>query len=184
MYLTLGKTAKLIGVHRNTILSWKSRNLIDFKTSPTGQILYDVSSYIDNTIVKRRICYCRVSSNHQKDDLQRQIQFLKNSFPDFEIVYDIGSGLNFKRKNFLKIIDDIILSKVETLVVAHKDRLCRFGYDLVKYLADKHNCKIIIVKEEKLSPQEEIVIDLTSIIHSFSTKLYGFRKYKLSQLNT
>ncbi len=182
MYKTLSKTSNLIGVHRNTILNWKKRGLIRYTVTPTGQFLYDITKYVKpEIIVNRKICYCRVSSHHQKDDLERQITFLKQKYPTHEIVYDIGSGLNFKRKNFLKLMDDIINFKIDEIVITYKDRLCRFGFDLVKHIAQTHHCKIIIVKEDNLSPEEEIVIDLTSIIHSFSTKLYGRRKYTVKQ---
>ncbi len=86
--------------------------------------------------------------------------------------------MNFKRKRFLELIDGMARGEIKHLLVAHKDRLVRFGFDLISHLAERNGCKIEVVNQESLSPQQEMVEDLLSIVHTFSCRLYGMRKYK------
>ncbi len=95
-----------------------------------------------------------------------------------EWVQEIGGGMNFRRKRFLSILDRIQRGEVEKLLVAHKDRLVRFGYDLITHLASENGCEIVVMNQNSLSPQQEMVEDLLSIVHTFSCRLYGMRKYK------
>jgi predicted site-specific integrase-resolvase len=95
-----------------------------------------------------------------------------------EWVQEIGGGMNFKRKLFLALIDGIVQGEVNRVIVAHKDRLVRFGFDLIAHLAEKHGCKIEVVNINTLSPQQEMVEDLLATVHTFSCRLYGMRKYK------
>ena len=105
-----------------------------------------------------------------------QKNILKKVYPDYELLYDIGSGINFKRKNFLKIIEYGLNDELETLVVTYKDRLCRIGYDLIDTLL-KHT-EIKELYNNKKSPEEEVVNDLIEIITVFSSRVYGLRSYK------
>jgi predicted site-specific integrase-resolvase len=143
--------------------------------TPTGYRLYDLSSL--NGVERVKVIYARVSSKGQKEDLQSQIAHLRARFPDYELIEDIGSGLNFKRKGFRSLLERIMQGVVGEVVVAHKDRLCRFGFDIIEIIANKNACKLLVLDESKLSPQAELVQDLLSIIHVFSCRLYGLRKY-------
>ena len=133
-----------------------------------------------NILIKQKIIYARVSSLGQKNDLERQILSLKNKFPDYKLIKDIGSGMNMNRKGLRKIIDMSIKGEIEEVVVMHKDRLCRFGYELVEDLIKKYsNGKIIIVsKKEDKEPKEELVEDVLQIMNIFVSKMNGLRKYK------
>lgn len=91
---------------------------------------------------------------------------------------DIGSGLNFRRRKFLTILERVLSGDVQRLVVAHPDRLVRFGFELVKWLCERTGCKLVVLNERKLSPEQELVADMLSIIHCFSSRLYGKRKYQ------
>ena len=91
---------------------------------------------------------------------------------------DIGSGLNFKRKGFNQLMLNIEHGQVKVLVIAHKDRLVRFGYDWFEQFCTNHGCKILVINNDKLSPQQEMVQDLISIIHVFSCRVYGLRSYQ------
>lgn len=131
----------------------------------------------------RIIIYGRVSSNNQKADLENQVSILTefagiNRLSNYELVKEIGGGLNFKRPNFLEIFDAISRYEVKTLLIAHKDRLCRFGFDLVEYHCKTHGCEIVILNQEKLSPETEMIQDLLAIVHCFSSRLYGLRNYR------
>ncbi|WP_276968335.1 IS607 family transposase, partial [Metallibacterium scheffleri] len=95
-----------------------------------------------------------------------------------EWVQEIGGGMNFKRKRFLNILDRIQRGEIDKLLVAHKDRLVRFGYDLITHFATENGCEIVVVNQNSLSPQQEMIEDLRSIVHTFSCRLYGMRKYK------
>jgi len=126
---------------------------------------------------RRKFIYARVSSRNQKDDLNSQLEHLKTRYPNHELIEDVGSGLNFKRKGFNALLDLVLSGHVSEIVVAHKDRLCRFGFELIESIAKKFNCRIVVLDESQLSPQAEFVNDLLSIIHVFSCRVSGFRKY-------
>jgi predicted site-specific integrase-resolvase len=129
------------------------------------------------------VSYCRVSSANQKDDLISQ----KKAVADFcgsagiaihEAISEIGGGLNLKRKQFLRLMSMVEARAISTLVVAHKDRLVRFGMDWFEYYLEHHGCNLVVINNESLSPESEMVQDLMAIIHCFSCRLYGLRRYK------
>ena len=126
------------------------------------------------------LCYARVSSKHQRDDLLRQKELLMSQYPDYDLIQDIGSGINLTKKNLLKIIDWAIAGKIETLVIAYKDRLARFGYDLIEYFIKEYsNGEIIIMNQgENLEPEEELAKDVLQVMTVFVAKANGRRKYK------
>jgi len=131
---------------------------------------------------RKKICYCRVSSYSQKDELVYQVDYMKLKYPKHEILTDIGSGINFNRGNLKKIIDCAINNKLGELVISYKDRLCRIGYDLIEYILKEYsNTKIIIEKDEDKSPEKELTDDLIEIITVFSSRLYGMRTYKINE---
>lgn len=135
--------------------------------------------------IKENIIYCRVSSVNQKQDLKNQKSILETYCLNLGIknpifIEEIGGGLNFKRKQFLNIVDKINNGNVEKLIIAHKDRFSRFGFELIQHLCEKNNTEIIILNNESISPEQEMVNDLMTIIHCFSSRLYGLRNYKKS----
>jgi len=180
------KASEILGVKRHTLYKYDKEGLIETIRSPGGKRFYNVNKYLqDNNLIenkkeekkkKRRICYARVSSHSQKPELENQKKILKQIYPDYEILYDIGSGINFKRKNFLKIINYGITDELDELVITYKDRLCRIGFDLIKTLLK--NTKIRIIYDCNKSPEEEVVNDLIEIITVFSSRVYGLRSYK------
>ena len=119
----------------------------------------------------------------QKEDLANQLSFLRDfanarGFIVDEVLTDIGSGLNYKRKKWNALLDDCFEGNVSTILIAHKDRFVRFGYDWFSSFLEKRGVEILVVKNDTLSPQQELVEDLVSIIHVFSCRIYGLRKYK------
>ncbi len=135
---------------------------------------------------RKVIGYCRVSSNKQRDDLERQIQNMKTYLTaqgrPFEIISDIGSGINYKKKGLKELLKLITQNKVDKVVVLYEDRLLRFGYELVEYLASLYNCEIEIIDNTEKSEQQELVEDLVQIITVFSCKLQGKRANKAKKL--
>ena len=182
--------AEMIGVSVKTLQRWdKNKKLIAFR-SPTNRRYYTHNQYVEymgKTIQekdkRKTIIYTRVSSSWQKDDLKNQVEFLKQ-FANAkglivdEIFEDIGSGLNYNRKKWNKLLEDCMLGLIKTIIVAHKDRFIRFGYDWFERFLKANDVAIIVVNNETLSPQEEMIQDLISIIHVFSCRIYGLRKYK------
>jgi len=175
---------KTLHIHENTLYNMYRRKEIE--TIKVGsKLLYNLDKYlrdrgITNIKIKRNICYCRVSSRKQKGDLDRQIEYMESKYPNYEIISDIGSGLNFKRKGLQKIMDYGIKGEINELVIAYKDRLCRFGYDMIETIIKKYsNGEIIIVnKSEEKTPTEEVVKDIVSIMNVYVAKINGLRKYK------
>ena len=170
-------------------LSWSHfRQLISLK-DPLAREFYTHDQYLEYIGVKAKdgqssiVVYSRVSSVAQKPDLANQIKALEsfcaaNGYAVTEWLSETGSGLNYKRQKFNKIFLDIEMGKVAVLIIAHQDRLVRFGFDWFQTFAERHGCKIVIMNQESLSPTEEVTQDLLAIIHCFSSRLYGLRKYK------
>lgn len=197
-----GKEASsILGVHQRTLYLWEKKGLIETIRSGNGKRFYNVNKYlkdrglkcpiITNKSIKCtdfdefdkndkfNICYARVSSGGQKDDLERQKELLHKSFPEYTLIEDIGSGINMTKRGLLKIIDLAISGKINNLVVVHKDRLTRFGFDLIEYLIKKYSNGNIVVIDGKIDiePEEELVKDVLQIMNVFVAKMNGMRKY-------
>ena len=130
---------------------------------------------------KKVVIYTRVSTSNQKDDLKNQVEFLRqyaNGIIVDTIIEDYGSGLNYNRKQWNKLIDECMTNEIGTIIITHKDRFIRFGFDWFERFLNKFGVKFIIVNNESLSTQEELVQDIISILHVFSCRIYGLRKYK------
>ncbi|MEI2577901.1 IS607 family transposase [Scytonema sp. PRP1] len=179
-YVPLRVACGRLGVHANTIRRWADSGQLPSIRTQGNQRLFDIDSYLKEKEgeKRRKICYCRVSSHKQRDDLERQVEFMRRRYPNHEIITDIGSGLNFKRKGLISILDWVSERTVCEIVVAHRDRLVRFGFDLIEWFGKKFSCEIVVLDENKLSPTEELTRDLLSIIHVFSCRMHGLRKYQ------
>lgn len=197
-----GKDAtKILGVHSRTLYLWEKKGIIETIRTPGGKRLYNVKKFLEtkqkereidttnidkiddtqtNNTDKLNICYVRVSSNGQKSDLENQKSVMKSLYPNHTIIEDIGSGLNLNKKGIRKIVHLAIEGKINELVVAYRDRLTRFGFELIEELISKYsNGKIIILNEkDKIEPEEEIVKDIMSIMNVYVAKINGMRKYK------
>ncbi|KYC36957.1 DNA invertase [Scytonema hofmannii PCC 7110] len=183
-HVTPKEAAKILGVSISSLRRWENEGKLKAIRTPGGQrrfVLDEIQEAAGMPRATRTVCYGRVSTHSQQDDLQRQLEHLRARYPEAEIISEVGSGLNFRRKKFLTILERIIDSDIQRLVVAHPDRLVRFGYELVKWLCQKFECELLVLNDRKLSPEQELVQDMLSIIHCFSSRLYGLRKYK-SQL--
>ena len=191
-YYSINEFSKILGVSAQTLRNWdKSGKLHPHHTSTNGYRYYSHEQLgqvmnIKTNVDKKVIGYCRVSSNKQKDDLKRQIEnmemYLTSQGKPFEIISDIGSGINYKKKGLKELIKLITQNKVEKVVVLYKDRLVRFGFELIEYLASLYNCEIEIVDNTAKSEQQELVEDLIQIITVFSCRLQGKRANKTRKL--
>lgn len=189
------ETAKILGVHQRTLYLWEAKGLIETIRTPGNKRLYNVVRFLEDKKCKNnvcenldeldnkeklKICYVRVSSNNQKDDLERQKKLMIEKYPNYIIVEDIGSGLNLNKRGIKKIIHLAIAGKISELVVAYRDRLTRFGYELIEELIIKYSKgKITVLSEnEKLEPEEEVIKDMMAIMNVYVAKMNGLRKYK------
>ena len=186
-YYTINKFAKIIGVTPQTLRNWdRSGRLHPHHTSTNGYRYYSEEQLCAVTGIqfapRKVIGYCRVSSRKQKDDLERQVENLRTYLyaqgNPFEIITDIGSGINYTKKGLQELIRRIEANQVEKVVVLYKDRLLRFGFELLETIATIHGCKIEIVDTTRKSEQQELVEDLVQIITVFSCKLQGKRAHQ------
>ena len=183
---SIGKFAKMIGVTTTTLRNWhKEGKLIPIKITDGGTRYYsdeqlDIYLGVYTKQEKITIGYCRVSSNKQKDDLYRQVEnmrvYLNSQGKPYEIIEDIGSGINYNKKGLNKLIRMIVSHKVEKIVVLYKDRLLRFGFELIENIAKLHNCTIEIIDNSYKTEEQELVEDLVQIITQNNIKkeaIYG-----------
>lgn len=181
--------AELLGVSVKTLQRWDRDGILKANRTPTDRRYYTYDQYLQfkgiqtENDIRDIVIYARVSTRNQKDDLQNQVEFLKQFCNAKGIIVnqcieDFGSGLNYNRKKWNKLLDEVMENKIKTIVISNKDRFIRFGYDWFEKFCEKFNTKIIIVNNETLSPNEELVQDIVSILHVFSRRLYGLRKYK------
>jgi len=183
----ISEFAKRVGCGASTLRMWDKNGTLPAKRTKTGHRYYteaDVRLYLNLPVAAERrvVVYCRVSSKEQLNDLASQVRAVEQfclaaGIAVDEWIQEIGGGLNFKRKSFLSLVDDISFGKVVRLVVAHKDRLTRFGFDYFERLARLNGCEIVVINQESLSPQQEMVEDLLAIVHTFSCRLPSLRKY-------
>ena len=191
-YYSINEFSKILGVSAQILRNWDANGkLHPHHTSTNGYRYYSHEQLnqvmnIKPNLNRLTIGYCRVSSHKQKDDLERQIENVKTYLiakgQPFEIISDIGSGINYKKKGLKELIKLITQNKVEKVVILYKDRLLRFGFELVEYIASLYNCEIEIMDSTEKSEQQELVEDLVQIITVFSCKLQGKRAGKARKL--
>lgn len=159
------------------------------RTSRSKRYKYsDVLKYMESNLEelkekRLKIAYARVSSNKQKNELQNQILHLENYASGRGIIIDryikdVGSGINYNNKGLNEIIDLITGNKVDELILSYKDRLVRFGFEIIENIARKYGTKITVINLESTSPEKEIVDDLLAVITVFSDRVHGLRSYK------
>jgi putative resolvase len=180
--------SKLVGVSVFTLQRWDRNGTLTAHRTPTNRRYYTHDQYLQyRGLVAgsqgKTIAYARVSSPSQKRDLMTQKEALRAYCLEQGIkvdqwVEDVGSALNYKRKGFNQIIEDIELGQVKRLIIGYEDRLVRFGYSWFEAFCERHGTEIKVINGEAFSPQEELVRDLTAIITVFSARLHGLRSHK------
>lgn len=181
MYVPLRVAAKHYNVSKQTIAIWSAKGDIQTILLPSGQRRFKITGdgNVERPTQRTKVCYCRVSSQGQKDDLERQISYMREKYPGWEIHSDIGSGLNWKRTKLRAILRRCLQGDIECIAVAHKDRLARFGFEIIEFMLAEVGVKLLCDDEEvHTSKEEELAEDILSIITVFSSRLYGRRKYK------
>ena len=184
-FYTIHEFSKLVGKTPQTLRNWDKKDILKpHHTTTNGYRYYSdeqIKQVLNIKVDKPRIIigYCRVSSSKQKDDLERQIDNVKNYLisqgKPFEIISDIGSGINYSKKGLQNLIQRIESGEVEKLVVLYKDRLIRFGFELIEYIAKLNQCDIEIIDNTKKTEEQELVEDMIQIVTVFACRLQGKR---------
>ena len=188
MSIRISQAAKLLKVHPQTLRRWDDEGVL-VAQKMGNQRRYTLEQLkplmkndklleeMDAEPGRVNIIYCRVSSNKQAEDLERQIEFMKKLFPDYEVISDIGSGVNFHRTGMTRLLERVCLNEINKIAVSYKDRLARVGFEIFEQICTLHECEILVVNNLDTSPEQEMVEDLISIITSFSARVHGLRKY-------
>ncbi|KAF5827403.1 hypothetical protein DUNSADRAFT_715 [Dunaliella salina] len=198
---TPSQAAKKINVSKETLRLWSEENKIRFTTTKGGHHRYIIEEHVQPETNKRKIIYARVSSQKQQQDLERQIEFLQTKYPSYEIITDIASGLNFKRQGLCTILELLPVlflcslvcaptpcketplnepeENLQHLVVSHRDKLLRFGFELIEFWFKQHGSVLTVLEDQCFrDPVEDLKDDLLAIITFFTAKYYGSRKYR------
>ena len=189
-FIKIGETAKILGVSIQTLRRWEeSGYLVPDRKSKGSTRYYNIDKLTDKKILESSLTigYARVSSHDQKKDLERQAGALAAYYSsqgwNFEIIQDLGSGMNYHKKGLKTLLNAILEKKMSRLVLTHKDRLLRFGAELIFALCEAKQIEIVIInKGDEVSFEEELAQDVLEIITVFSARLYGSRSRKNKKL--
>jgi predicted site-specific integrase-resolvase len=192
MKVSIGKASKALGVSIETLRRWETENKIKTERTPNGHRRYDLSKLISSSRKKipenrKTIAYASVSSHDQKLDLERQKKVLEMYCAaqgwNFELVSDLGSGMNYQKKGLKKLLNEILSDEIGRIVLTHKDRLLRFGSELIFSICAIKEIEVIIInKGDDTTFEEDLAKDVLEIITVFSARLYGSRSKKNQKL--
>ena len=175
-----------LGISYATLREYVKKGYIQPVVLETGKWRFreeDVERLMGIVRKRKAILYARVSSNTQKDDLINQVKYLEESVREYDqVITDVGSGLNVRRKGFIKLLRMILNNEVSKVVIAYPDRLVRFGFEIIEEVCKAHNCEIVVLNREDKTPERELIEDLISILVSFSGKLYGMRSHRYEKV--
>ena len=181
-----GKVAEMLGVNRVTVIRWIKQGKI--KAMRIGREFRvpenEVKRLLKGKLADTAVIYARVSSSDQKSDLERQVKYLKEycsarGYAIVDILTDVASGLNEKRRGLKKLFDYVVNGKVNVAVISYKDRLTRFGFKYLEEFFNSHGVRIeVVFGEEPKDLQQELIEDLIAIVTSFAGRLYGIRSHK------
>lgn len=184
-YVSTAIATKLLQVTSQTLRRWNKEGKINSIRTPSDIRMYsledihNILGWDKPSLSKPKIAYCRVSSKKQMDDLTRQENFFRSNFPNHELVSDIASGINWKRKGLQTILERAMSGKLSEVVVAHRDRLCRFAFELIEWILKANSVKLVVLdQEDEKNTEKELADDILSIVHVYSCRSMGRRRYK------
>ena len=190
-YISASKITKQFDISSGTLRRWAENGKIRFLRPNNGKRIYhleDVSILFGNkpNNFKETILYARVSSSHQKEDLQRQIDLLQKQYPNGKLITDVASGLNWGRHGLKTLLERVHSGNVDKVVVAYKDRLCRFGLELVEWIFEKGNTRLVVLNQttDGTDPSRELSDDLLAVVNVFVAKNNGLRAGALKRART
>jgi predicted site-specific integrase-resolvase len=175
-YVSATEASKFYKVHPETLREWANLNRIEFRKTPGGHRRYKI---FDEKPDKKNYIYARVSSKKQEGDLQRQVKYLIKKYPSYEVITDIASGLNFKRKGFRRILEQLYQRNIGEVVVSTQDRFSRLGAtELFEWMFDQFGGKLTILNQRaSKSSNEELAEELLEVITVFTARYHGRRSY-------
>lgn len=192
-HVKINQARIITGLSDQTLRKYFDQRILQGYTTPAGTRMFDkahLQKYSSNTndvpkknLEKECIIYVRVSSKKQSDDLSRQLEYIRSTLDNeskYKVISDIGSGINFKKKGIKTILDKCLQGTIEQVVVAHRDRLCRFGFELFEYIINASGGSLRVLSDESnhKSSEQELAEDLLSIIQIYSCRQMGKRKYR------
>ncbi len=179
-YKTPRETSEILGISIDRLRRLAENGTISVIRTPGGQRRYDVQGYLDAQIETDIVTvgYCRVSEKSQSDALASQVAYLQKHYPEAEIIRDFGSGINFKRKGLIALLERLLRGDKLRVVVAHRDRLARFGGEVIQFLVEQNGGEVVVLDETVYSPEDELTEDLLTILHVFSRRMSGLRRYR------
>jgi len=180
-YKTPRETSEILGILIDRLRRLAENGTISTIRTPGGQRRYDMQGYLDEQTGTdiTTIGYCRVSGKGQSDDLVSQVAYLQKHYRDTEIIKDYGSGINFKRRWLLSLLERILRGDKLRVIVAHRDRLARFGSEVIQFLVEQNGGEVVVLDETIYgSSEEEFTADLLAILDVFSCRLSGLRRYR------
>lgn len=188
-YINTKEAMKLLNVSSKTLRRWDKKGKIDTIRTPSNIRMYNKECIYkilgrnykiinEIKVIKKKIIYCRVSSNKQKNDLERQIESMTLKYPNYEVIKDIGSGINFKRNGLQKLIKLSLNGKLDEVIISHRDRLCRFAFELIEWLFSLNGTKLTTIDSINKSDSDELAEDVIAIIQVFACRQMGKRRYK------
>jgi len=189
-YVSCRTARQRLGVSASTLRRWADDGTVRTVRTPGNFRLYAIDDVLpldprssrgqkDESAPRQRIVYCRVSSAGQKDDLERQVEYMRSKFPDHRVVTDIGSGINFRRKGLRSVLELSSRGLVEEVVVAYRDRLCRFAFELLEWIFSLHGSRLVVLHQDvDSSGESELAADLLAIVNVFNCRVNGRRKYR------
>lgn len=181
--------SELLNVTPETLKQWEIQGKIKATKTKGGHRRYFYANIIDTINQrteepKKQFIYARVSSTKQKNDLERQVAALKEAYPSFDVIQDVGSGINFRRRGFISLLDNVLGGNVSQIVVSHRDRLTRFGFELFQMLFTRFGVTLTVLSDSDIEePITELAKDLLSIVTVFTARYYGSRKYQVHPKN-
>jgi len=180
MYVSPQKAANHYRVSKETLRIWSISGKIRSVTTVGGHHRYEILPVNESKTVREKIIYARVSSSKQKDDLKHQIKFIKQKFPKYKVIKDIGSGFNFERRGFISLLERVLRGNVQEIVIAHADRLTRIGFSFIQFICQHFNTQLTVLsdKDDK-EPSAEFNEEFISVISYYTAKFYGMRKYQI-----
>lgn len=170
-YLPSRKASELLNVHPNTLRSWAKRGKIDHIVTETGQRRYNISKLLGKSADYTGICYCRVSSSKQRGELEQQIEYLRTRYPTYEVIKDVGSALNGKRKGLHSILEKVLAGDKLEVVVVHRSCLAQFNFDLLEWLIEQNGGRIVVLNQTIFDYEAELTADLLTLLHNFSCRM-------------
>lgn len=189
-FISVGRATQLSGLEAQTIRKMADKGIITCYKTPSGQRKINLQSLQkfcaplvhdkeESEVQKENFVYVRVSTKKQMDDLSRQLEYVQRpEYASYTVVKDIGSGINFKRRGLSTLLEACLQGRIGEIVVAHRDRLCRFGFELIEQLVTKSGGRITVLdNQNEKSSEQELTEDLLAIIHVFSCKQMGKRSY-------